>query len=130
MEEASKRRSIIGNNRALEMNDDVANEEFNNVEVWDTLSNGFKRAQIVLDQNRELIQRVNDNHRSRIPDNVARNVDLINEINGNISTVMEIYSDLSVNFTKNFDERRRTDKISDTTTTTGSYGGGRSSCGS
>lgn len=69
------------------------------------LSNGFKRAQLVLDQNRDLIQRVNDNLRSRIPDNVASNVSLINEINVNISIVMEIYSDLSVDFTKKFHER-------------------------
>ncbi|ESQ51498.1 hypothetical protein EUTSA_v10017683mg [Eutrema salsugineum] len=76
-------------------------------EVWDTLSNGFKRAQLVLDQNRDLIQRVNENHRSRIPDNVTRNVGLINEINGNISRVMETYTDLSFEITKMFHERQR-----------------------
>ncbi|XP_006293392.2 protein ELF4-LIKE 1 [Capsella rubella] len=104
------------------------------VEVWDTLSNGFKRAQVVLDQNRDLIQRVNENHMSRIPDNVARNVALINEINGNIFRVMEIYSALSVDFATKLDQRRtRTAKnvdTTETTTTTGSYGGRRSSCGS
>ncbi|XP_010513223.1 PREDICTED: protein ELF4-LIKE 1-like [Camelina sativa] len=112
-------------------------EEEEDVEVWDTLSNGFKRAQVVLDQNRELIQRVNENHMSRIPDNVARNVALINEINGNIFRVMEIYSVLSVDFADKFDQQRRssrrTAKNVDTTTTTttaGSYGGRRSSFGS
>ncbi|KFK24385.1 hypothetical protein AALP_AAs72209U000200 [Arabis alpina] len=79
--EASRRKK-----RALvEMNED----DVEDVEVWDKLSNGIKRAQVVLDQNRDLIQRVNDNHRSRIPDNIARNVGLIN---GNISRVIEIYS--------------------------------------
>ncbi|CAA7038035.1 unnamed protein product [Microthlaspi erraticum] len=127
--EASRRRSLVGINRkskrALDMNeheddDDVAaaDEESDDVKVWDTLSNGFKRAQLLLDRNRDLIQRVNDNHRSRIPDNVARNVSLINEINGNISRVMEIYSDLSLNFTKSFNERPSTAKNGDTTTTT------------
>ncbi|CAH2060100.1 unnamed protein product [Thlaspi arvense] len=143
--EASRRRSLVGNNRKSKralvekMNeekddDDVEaadDEEFEDVEAWDTLSNGFKRAQLVLDQNRDLIQRVNDNHVSRIPDNVARNVGLINEINGNISRVMEIYSDLAVDFTKKVHERRRSAKNSDTlTSTTGCYGGGRSSRGS
>lgn len=130
--EASRNRSLV---QALEMNeddgDDVAAAE-EDVEVWDTLSNGFKRAQVVLDKNRDLIQRVNENHMSRIPDNVARNVGLINEINGNIFRVMQIYSDLSVNFAKKFNQRRRTlAKNGDTTTTTtGCYGGRRSSCGS
>ncbi|CAH8264181.1 unnamed protein product [Arabidopsis lyrata] len=135
--EASRNRSLVGNNRALEMNhedddgEDVAAVAVEDVEVWDTLSNGFKRAQLFLDQNRDLIQRVNENHMSRIPDNVARNVGLINEINGNIFRVMEIYSDLSVDLAKNFDQRRRTAKNGDTTTTTtGSYGGKRSPCGS
>ncbi|CAL9234888.1 unnamed protein product [Arabidopsis halleri] len=136
--EASRNRSLVGNNRALEMNhedddgeDVAAAVAVEDVEVWDTLSNGFKRAQLFLDQNRDLIQRVNENHMSRIPDNVARNVGLINEINGNIFRVMEIYSDLSVDLAKNFDQRRRTAKNGDTTTTTtGSYGGRRRSCGS
>lgn len=130
--EASRNRSLV---QALEMNEDDGDDvaaAAEDVEVWDTLSNGFKRAQVVLDKNRDLIQRVNENHMSRIPDNVARNVGLINEINGNIFRVMEIYSDLSVNFAKKIDQRQRTlAKNGDTTTTTtGCYGGRRSSCGS
>ncbi|XP_010521948.1 PREDICTED: protein ELF4-LIKE 1 [Tarenaya hassleriana] len=141
--EASKRRSLLRSNRksqrAQEMAEDcrgcrgggggdgdIAEEEYD-VEAWDTLSSGFKRAQVVLDQNRDLIQRVNDNHRSRIADNLASNVGLINEINGNISKVLEIYSDLSVNFTNIVHERRRTAKNGDTTTSTT---GGQSSSGS
>ncbi|CAE6020601.1 unnamed protein product [Arabidopsis arenosa] len=118
-------------NHEADDGEDVAAVAVEDVEVWDTLSNGFKRAQLFLDQNRDLIQRVNENHMSRIPDNVARNVGLINEINGNIFRVMEIYSDLSVDLAKNFDQRRRTAKNGGTTTTTtGSYGGRRRSCGS
>ncbi|RID70354.1 hypothetical protein BRARA_C02382 [Brassica rapa] len=141
--EAPRRRSIVGNNRKsskralTEMNkDDVhvtaaENEEFNDVEVWNTLSSGFKRAQLVLDQNRDLIRRVNDNHLSRIPENVSRNVGLINEINGNISRVMEIYTDLGPDWFNRSDFSKRIEeaKSGDTdTTTSGSYGCGQSSC--
>ncbi|KAJ6303020.1 hypothetical protein OIU77_016993 [Salix suchowensis] len=54
-----------------------------------------------------LIQQVNSNHRSKIPDNLVKNVSLIREINGNISKVISIYSDLSVNFSNIVQERRR-----------------------
>ncbi|KAJ4906376.1 Protein ELF4-LIKE 1 [Raphanus sativus] len=138
MEAPKRRRSLVGNNRKsskrapTEMNKDddhvtATSEEFNDVEVWNTLSNGFKRAQLVLDQNRDLIRRVNDNHLSRIPENVSRNVGLINEINGNISRVMEIYTDLAVDFSKKIEEAKSGDT---TATTSGSYGCGQSSCGS
>ncbi|CAN1150762.1 Protein ELF4-LIKE 1 [Linum perenne] len=76
-------------------------------EAWDALSNSFRQAQRVLDQNRGLIEQVNENHQSKIPKNLSRNVSLINEINGNISKVMSIYSDLSVNFANVVQERRR-----------------------
>ncbi|KAG2331968.1 hypothetical protein Bca4012_018449 [Brassica carinata] len=137
--EAPRRRSLVGNNRKsskralteMNKNDDhvtAANEEFNDVEMWNTLSDGFKRAQLALDQNRDLIRRVNDNHLSRIPENVSSNVGLINEINGNISRVMEIYTGLAVDFAKKFEEAK---SGGDTTaTTSGSYGCGQSSCGS
>ncbi|KAF9677895.1 hypothetical protein SADUNF_Sadunf08G0155500 [Salix dunnii] len=61
----------------------------------------------VLDRNRDLIQQVNSNHRSKIPDNLVKNISLIREINGNISKVISIYSDLSVNFSNIVQERRR-----------------------
>lgn len=75
-------------------------------EVWDTLSGSFRRVQSVLDQNRALIQQVNENHQSKTPDNLAKNVALIQEINGNISKVMSMYSDLSVNFSGIVQQRR------------------------
>ncbi|KAK8582261.1 hypothetical protein V6N12_072450 [Hibiscus sabdariffa] len=86
--------------------DDTEGEECN-VVVWDTLSTSFKMAQAVLDQNRELIQKVNENHQSKIPDNLVKNVGLIREINGNISKVIKIYSDLSVNFSENVRQRKK-----------------------
>uniref|UniRef100_A0A6N2LZC4 Protein EARLY FLOWERING 4 domain-containing protein n=1 Tax=Salix viminalis TaxID=40686 RepID=A0A6N2LZC4_SALVM len=82
-------------------------EEECDVEAWDTLSKSFKQVQSVLDRNRDLIQQVNSNHRSKIPDNLVKNVSLIREINGNISKVISIYSDLSVNFSNIVQERRR-----------------------
>lgn len=82
-------------------------EEECDVEAWDTLSKSFKQVQSVLDHNRDLIQQVNANHQSKIPDNLVKNVSLIREINGNISKVMSIYSDLSVNFSNIVQERRR-----------------------
>ncbi|OMO84316.1 hypothetical protein CCACVL1_10878 [Corchorus capsularis] len=87
--------------------DDTEGEEYD-VEAWDTLNKGFKQAQVVLEQNRELIQKVNENHRSKIPDNLVKNVGLIQEINGNITKVLEIYSDFSVNFSDILRQRRRT----------------------
>ncbi|CAI0540698.1 unnamed protein product [Linum tenue] len=71
------------------------------------MSKSFRQAQCVLDQNRGLIEQVNANHQSKIPENLTKNVSLICEINGNISKVMSIYSDLSVNFTNIVQERRR-----------------------
>ncbi|KAJ4834697.1 hypothetical protein Tsubulata_003602 [Turnera subulata] len=90
--------------------DEGMEEEECDVEAWDTLSKSFRQVQNVLDHNRDLIQQVNANHQSKIPDNLVRNVSLINEINGNISKVMNIYSDLSVNFSNVVHERRRSDR--------------------
>uniref|UniRef100_A0A7C8ZTK0 Protein EARLY FLOWERING 4 domain-containing protein n=1 Tax=Opuntia streptacantha TaxID=393608 RepID=A0A7C8ZTK0_OPUST len=75
-----------------------------------TLSSGIERVQSVLDQNRALIQQVNDNHQSKIPDNLVKNVALIREINGNINKVLSIYSDLSVNFTDLVRQRKAVSK--------------------
>ncbi|GAB4859950.1 hypothetical protein Ancab_011429 [Ancistrocladus abbreviatus] len=76
------------------------------VEAWQTLSESFNQVQSVLDQNRVLIQQVNENHQSRIPDNLAKNVSLIREINGNISKIISLYSHLSVNFSNIVHQRR------------------------
>lgn len=81
-------------------------EEECDTEAWETLSKSFKEAQSVLDQNRLLIQQVNENHQSKIPDNLVKNVALIQEINGNISKVSSVYSNLSVNFASFVHQRR------------------------
>ncbi|KAG8495072.1 hypothetical protein CXB51_013231 [Gossypium anomalum] len=86
---------------------DYTEDEECDVEVWDTLRYSFKKAQAVLDQNRELIKKVNENHQSKIPDNLVKNVGLIREINGNISKVNEIYSGLSVNLSDTVRQRKK-----------------------
>lgn len=68
-------------------------------EVWATLNKSFRQVQSVLDRNRHLIQQVNENQQSRMPDNMVKNVSLIQELNGNISKVVSLYSDLNSNFT-------------------------------
>ncbi|KDP44774.1 hypothetical protein JCGZ_01274 [Jatropha curcas] len=74
-------------------------------EVWSTFNSTFREVQSVLDRNRNLIQQVNENHQSRIPDNMAKNVALIQELNGNISKVVNLYSDLSSNFSTTYQQR-------------------------
>ncbi|XP_021805560.1 protein EARLY FLOWERING 4 [Prunus avium] len=80
-------------------------EEAEDAEVWDQFNRRFREVQSVLDRNRALIQQVNDNHRSRVADNMVKNVGLIQEINGNISKVVSLYSDLSSNFSTFFHHR-------------------------
>ncbi|XVE52502.1 hypothetical protein DITRI_Ditri02bG0127100 [Diplodiscus trichospermus] len=74
-------------------------------QVWASFDKSFKQVQSVLDRNRVLIQQVNDNHQSKIPDNMVRNVALIQELNGNISKVVSLYSDLSSNFSTVFHQQ-------------------------
>lgn len=75
-------------------------------EAWNMLTRSFRQAQTVLDENRALIDEVNSNHESKIPDNMVKNVSLMTQIHGNISKVRSIYSDLSVNFCNIVRQRR------------------------
>ncbi|CAI9106968.1 OLC1v1006223C1 [Oldenlandia corymbosa var. corymbosa] len=103
----NKRKSKNGGGEAAADHDDDDDEDEEcDPQAWETLSRSFKDAQSVLDQNRALINQVNDNHRSKVPDNLVQNVALIREINGNISKVMGIYSDLAVNFSGIVQDRR------------------------
>ena len=83
---------------ADEGDDSGGEAEEGSAEVWETFNDSFRQVQSVLDRNRVLIQQVNENHQSKIPDNLVKNVALIQEINGNISKVVSLYSDLSTNF--------------------------------
>ncbi|KAD4180515.1 hypothetical protein R6Q59_023702 [Mikania micrantha] len=53
----------------------------------------------ILSENRVLISEINQNHESKIPDNISRNVGLIRELNNNIRKVVHLYSNLSSKFT-------------------------------
>ncbi|XP_010106262.2 protein EARLY FLOWERING 4 [Morus notabilis] len=80
--------------------------EEGDTELWKGFDQSFRQVQTVLDRNRSLIQQVNENHQSRIPDNMAKNVALIQELNGNISKVVSLYSDLNSNFSTLFNNHR------------------------
>ncbi|XP_062155663.1 protein EARLY FLOWERING 4 [Alnus glutinosa] len=83
----------------------AAGEECGDARMWEAFERNFRQVQSVLDQNRALIQQVNENHQSRVADNMVKNVALIQEINGNISKVVSLYSDLSSNFSSLFHQR-------------------------
>lgn len=100
----TKPQTLFTKNRLNDSDDDE--EEECDVEVWEMLSKSFIQAQSVLDQNRVLINQVNENHQSKIADNLTKNVALIREINTNISKVLSIYSDLSLNFSTIVHQRR------------------------
>ncbi|KAL7592609.1 hypothetical protein Lser_V15G32806 [Lactuca serriola] len=68
-----------------------------------TFQKSFVQVQNIFDQNRLLINEINQNLESKIPDNLSRNVGLIRELNNNIRKVVDLYSDLSSNFTKSMD---------------------------
>ncbi|KAI3939086.1 hypothetical protein MKX01_001954 [Papaver californicum] len=72
----------------------------------DQVGKSFQQVQTVLDQNRILIQQVNENHQSKIPHNLAKNVALIRDININISKVASFYTELSTNFSGFFHQSR------------------------
>ncbi|KAF2312563.1 hypothetical protein GH714_035081 [Hevea brasiliensis] len=85
LSKTTKNKRLTGEFNIVDNDDDETEEEDCDVEVWDTLSKSFRQVQAVLDQNRNLIQQVNENHQSMVPDNLTKNVSLIREINGNIS---------------------------------------------
>lgn len=71
--------------------------------VMQTFQKSFVQVQNLLDQNRLLINEINQNHESKVPDNLSRNVGLIRELNNNIRRVVDLYADLSSSFTKSMD---------------------------
>lgn len=71
--------------------------------VLQMFQKSFVQVQTILDQNRLLINEINKNHESRIPDNLSRNVGLIRELNSNIRRVVDLYGDLSGSLSKSVD---------------------------
>ncbi|XP_059302108.1 protein EARLY FLOWERING 4-like [Lycium ferocissimum] len=91
----------------VEFNDnEEQEEEVYDTEAWEAITKCFKEVQSVLDQNRVLIQQVNENHESKVPDNMVKNVALIRDINSNISKVSRLYSNLSRDFCNIVHQRR------------------------
>ncbi|XP_050210122.1 protein EARLY FLOWERING 4 [Mercurialis annua] len=86
--------------------DDDDDDEVRDPEVLASFNTTFRQVQSVLDRNRSLIQQVNENHQSRIADNMVKNVALIQELNGNISKVVSLYSDLNSNFSNSYHSHR------------------------
>ncbi|XP_058787597.1 protein EARLY FLOWERING 4 [Vicia villosa] len=86
---------------------DVDDAEDGDPEAWATLNKSFRQVQSVLDRNRAIIQQVNENQQSRMPDNMVKNVSLIQELNGNISKVASLYSDLNSDFTSICHQQQR-----------------------
>ncbi|GMH04104.1 hypothetical protein Nepgr_005943 [Nepenthes gracilis] len=79
--------------------------------VLQTFQKSFVQVQDILDQNRLLINEINQNHESRIPDKLSRNVGLIKELNNNIRRVVDLYADLSQSFTKSMEASSEGDSI-------------------
>ncbi|GER36056.1 ELF4-like protein [Striga asiatica] len=71
--------------------------------IVQTFQKSFVQVQSLLDQNRLLINEINQNHESRVPDNLSKNVGLIRELNNNIKRVVHLYGDLSTSFIKSMD---------------------------
>uniref|UniRef100_A0A9I9CJU5 Protein EARLY FLOWERING 4 domain-containing protein n=1 Tax=Cucumis melo TaxID=3656 RepID=A0A9I9CJU5_CUCME len=63
----------------------------------------FVQVQNILEQNRMLINEINQNQESRMAGKVSRNVGLIRELNNNIRRVVDLYADLSTSFTNSIE---------------------------
>ncbi|XP_072972560.1 protein ELF4-LIKE 4-like [Typha angustifolia] len=79
--------------------------------IIQTFQKSFLQVQNILDQNRLLINEINQNHESKIPDNLSRNVGLIRELNNNIRRVVDLYADLSSSFTKSMEASSEGDSV-------------------
>ncbi|KAI7747840.1 hypothetical protein M8C21_005899, partial [Ambrosia artemisiifolia] len=55
--------------------------------IFKTFHKSFVQVEHILDQNRVLINEINQNQESKMPDNLTRNVGLIRELNNNIRKV-------------------------------------------
>lgn len=92
------------NKGVFEMEGDIFSDIGNGIQVegkvLQTFQKSFGQVQNLLDQNRLLIHEINQNHESKIPDNLSRNPGLIRELNNNIRRVVDLYADLSNSFAK------------------------------
>ncbi|GLJ09627.1 hypothetical protein SUGI_0113020 [Cryptomeria japonica] len=70
--------------------------------TWQSVEKTFKQVQSILDMNRLLITEIKRNHDSKVPAGLSKNVQLIRELNENITQVVRLYTLLSSTFVKNF----------------------------
>jgi hypothetical protein len=63
--------------------------------VLHAFQTSFVQVQSLLDQNRTLIDEINQNHESKVPAHLSRNVGLIRDLNSNIRRVVDLYANLS-----------------------------------
>ncbi|KAL6996274.1 Protein ELF4-LIKE 4 [Sarracenia purpurea var. burkii] len=89
--------------------------------VAQAFQKGFVQVENILDQNRLLINEIDQNHESKVPDNLTRNVGLIRELNNNIRRVVDLYADLSSSFAQS--RRASSEGESDGTTKSDGKGG-------
>ncbi|KAH0450391.1 hypothetical protein IEQ34_021083 [Dendrobium chrysotoxum] len=82
--------------------------------VVQNFQKSFVQVQNILDHNRLLINEINQNHESMVPDNLSRNVGLIRELNNNIRRVVDLYGDLSSSFTKSMESSSDGDSFTGT----------------
>lgn len=82
--------------------------------ILQTLQRSLLQAQSLLDQNRLLINEINQNQESKIPYNLGRNVGLIRELNNNIRRVVDLYADLSGNFSRSMEAPNSSEENSST----------------
>ncbi|KAI4376505.1 hypothetical protein MLD38_014258 [Melastoma candidum] len=68
--------------------------------VLQSFQRSFVQVQSIFDQNRLLINEISQNQESCVPDGLTRNVVLIRELNNNIRRVVDLYADLSTNFSR------------------------------
>lgn len=71
--------------------------------VLQSFQKRFVQVQYILEQNRLLINEINQNHASKQVDHLGRNVGLIRELNNNIRTVASLYGELSHSFARSVD---------------------------
>uniref|UniRef100_A0A7N0TSY5 Protein EARLY FLOWERING 4 domain-containing protein n=1 Tax=Kalanchoe fedtschenkoi TaxID=63787 RepID=A0A7N0TSY5_KALFE len=105
-EEVNRRRRKTPTDNGAEEVEEAEGEE-GDPAIWGPLDKNLRQVQSVLDRNRVLIQQVNDNHQSKIPENMVKNVALIREINDNVSRVIRMYSDLAGDLSRAFHRSRK-----------------------
>ncbi|EFJ08467.1 hypothetical protein SELMODRAFT_131708 [Selaginella moellendorffii] len=79
--------------------------------MWAAFERGFSQVQFLLDHNRLLINEINQNQESKVPESLSRNVVLIKELNKNIGQVVSLYSTISSSFVKSFENSQEGDSI-------------------